>query len=1085
MAFELENIILQLFTPDSDVVKKATDEMKLLMKNQDIVPLFCQILGTCEKSQVRQYAAVLLRRKIQRKHQYFNLSEDIRKNIRGNILQLFLQETEKCVQTAIAQIIATVAKHELPNQNWPEFFSFILEYSRNHNPRHREIGIFLMHKVAAMATEQLKVHLISVLELLSEALLDQETLMVPYFAILTLSELVIITGDDEMKQVQKLIPPVIDVVKKLLAENQEWACESMELFDSLLEFEVAIVVPYLKNLVQLCLEIIPRKDLENMIRVKAMSTIKLLITLKKKAILKKNFNVLIMNVIFEEICAETDDEFDIMEENDEEADTPTRYAAQVIDTLALHLPPEKVISKLLPLVENALKSPDKFRRRAAYTSLAMIAEGCSEYIINNHLQAFVSCVCQGMEDNEGCVKNAAFFALGRFAEYLQPEINNMAPHLLPLLFNNLLKTLQENPQNINGLTKTYYALERICENLGEAILPFLPDIMDHLMNVLKTSSSLKTKEVAVSVIGAVANAAGQGMQPYFQTVLNDVNEILNIDNEDFLTLHVQAIDTLAVLARNIDSNEFLPIADNVMQMGVHLIEQKDDPDLRRCVYGLFASMSVLLKDEMAKYLPEIVPIILSSVKSSEGVQLQYKEDVDDISTANFIDIDDDENTEENLGDQDTESEDEEEKLYVIQVENSFVDEKADACTVLGDLAVNIGTVFMPYLQNCYDAVTQVLVYPLAQVRKAVVTTLAQFCLSLHQVFQKTNNLESQEVLSGMIKTVVPMLLERIKEDNDRMTVTAAVDALVELLTKIGSPYMCEDGMIDSILTRTREVFSHQTTCQDDNDDDDDGEEEDQEAEYDAYLVESAGEILPATAKLIGGKAFMPYFESFIPDLLKKLKSHNSIADRSFAIGTLAETLEACGEASAGLTSQFYPIFMKITRDPDSEVRNNAVFALGVIISNGGSALQNDLLNILTELFTLLQNESCDLVKDNICGTVCRIINQKPDGLPLEQVLPVIIQCLPLKEDFEENTTVFQSLLSLFAQGHPQLIVMLPELLKVIAEVLGTTQINKETESLLVQFVKNVHASYPDALEKAKLTISAELGAKLNTCGLMT
>lgn len=48
-----------------------------------------------------------------------------------------------------------------------------------------------------------------------------------------------------------------------------------------------------------------------------------------QAILKKNFNVLIMNVIFEEICAETDDEFDIMEENDEEADTPTRYAAQV------------------------------------------------------------------------------------------------------------------------------------------------------------------------------------------------------------------------------------------------------------------------------------------------------------------------------------------------------------------------------------------------------------------------------------------------------------------------------------------------------------------------------------------------------------------------------------------------------------------------------------------------------------------------------------------------------------------------------------------------------------------------------------
>lgn len=69
------------------------------------------------------------------------------------------------------------------------------------------------------------------------------------------------------------------------------------------------------------------------------------------------------------------------------------------------------------------------------------------------------------------------------------------------------------------------------------------------------------------------------------------------------------------------------------------------------------------------------------------------------------------------------------------------------------------------------------------------------------------------VLSGMIKTVVPMLLERIKEDNDRMTVTASVDALVELLNKIGSPFMCEDGMIDSILTRTRDVFSHQVSIQ--------------------------------------------------------------------------------------------------------------------------------------------------------------------------------------------------------------------------------------------------------------------------------
>lgn len=55
----------------------------------------------------------------------------------------------------------------------------------------------------------------------------------------------------------------------------------------------------------------------------------LIFFLPHKAILKNNTQSVIMNVIFEEMCAETDDEFDITEENDEETDTPARYAAQV------------------------------------------------------------------------------------------------------------------------------------------------------------------------------------------------------------------------------------------------------------------------------------------------------------------------------------------------------------------------------------------------------------------------------------------------------------------------------------------------------------------------------------------------------------------------------------------------------------------------------------------------------------------------------------------------------------------------------------------------------------------------------------
>jgi hypothetical protein len=36
------------------------------------------------------------------------------------------------------------------------------------------------------------------------------------------------------------------------------------------------------------------------------------------------------------------------------------------------------------------------------------------------------------------------------------------------------------------------------------------------------------------------------------------------------------------------------------------------------------------------------------------------------------------------------------------------------------------------------------------------------------------------------------------------------------------------------------------------------------------LIESAGDVLPAMAKLLGGQNFMPFFSSFLTDLQKRL-----------------------------------------------------------------------------------------------------------------------------------------------------------------------------------------------------------------------
>ena len=69
------------------------------------------------------------------------------------------------------------------------------------------------------------------------------------------------------------------------------------------------------------------------------------------------------------------------------------------------------------------------------------------------------------------------------------------------------------------------------------------------------------------------------------------------------------------------------------------------------------------------------------------------------------------------------------------------------------------------------------------------------------------------------------------------------------------------------------------------------------------------------------------------------KVTSSTSEKSHAMGTLAEVIEACGEPVGSAFSKIlYPVFTKMAKDEDDEVRSNSVFALGVLAANGGKAI---------------------------------------------------------------------------------------------------------------------------------------------------
>lgn len=78
-------------------------------------------------------------------------------------------------------------------------------------------------------------------------------------------------------------------------------------------------------------------------------------------------------------------------------------------------------------------------------------------------------------------------------------------------------------------------------------------------------------------------------------------------------------DTLGVLARTIGEQNFAPLAMKSLEIGMHLLKESNDPDLKKSVYGLLASISIVLKNDMSLVLPIIVEHMITSVQNSDGI----------------------------------------------------------------------------------------------------------------------------------------------------------------------------------------------------------------------------------------------------------------------------------------------------------------------------------------------------------------------------------------------------------------------------------------------------------------------------------
>jgi hypothetical protein len=230
--------------------------------------------------------------------------------------------------------------------------------------------------------------------------------------------------------------------------------------------------------------------------------------------------------------------------------------------------------------------------------------------------------------------------------------------------------------------------------------------------------------------------------------------------------------------------------------------------------------------------------------------------------------------------------------------------------------------------------------------------------------------------------------------------------------------LCGPAILNSenVLTQFTHILStlinKQHPCQMDLDADVDeefGPEESSESDW--LVIDTAFDAITGLSTALG-PTFGELWKIFEKTVMKYGSSQENI-ERSTAIGVIADCTSAMGAAVSPYTLTLLKLLLHRLGDEDPETRSNAAYGIGLLIFNStdSSAYLSSYNSILSKLEPLLHTQEARLI-DNSAGCVCRMIMKHPDRVPVSEVVPVLLELLPLKEDYEENKPVFECLVGL-------------------------------------------------------------------------
>ncbi|XP_070044649.1 uncharacterized protein [Nicotiana tomentosiformis] len=198
-----------------------------------------------------------------------------------------------------------------------------------------------------------------------------------------------------------------------------------------------------------------------------------------------------------------------------------------------------------------------------------------------------------------------------------------------------------------------------------------------------------------------------------------------------------------------------------------------------------------------------------------------------------------------------------------------------------------------------------------------------------------------------------------------------------------------------------------------------------ERKQEEKVLSYVGKILRTLIKTFKA-SFLPFLDELSPYLLPIWAKENTTNERCISILIFDALVEECPEAALKYYDACLPLVLEASNDEDPNVRQTALYGLGLWAEYGSSFFKPFVGEALSRIYVVLthlnarepENESA---YDNAVSTLGKIYQFHGESIDSAQVIPAWLNCLPIKAALVEAKLVHEQLCSMVERSDRELL----------------------------------------------------------------